>query len=119
MDIESAARETWLCGADTSSPAWSPVGIIPAPERKGVKQAEQSEPRGWMGTAGYVGDRLPNACLAALPGSQCELYPAPPSLPWKHGGKGKGSRSGQIHPHPTYTVFGTIVPIFRIREKLD
>lgn len=86
-----------------------------------MKQAEQSEPRGWMGTAGYMGIEwkgvcLPNACFAALPGSQSELYPAPPSLPWKHGSKGKGYREAAkfipihliqcLEPWSLYSAFG-------------
>lgn len=43
---------------------------------------------------------LLNACLAILPGIQSELHPAPPLFPWKHGSKGKGYGSSQIHPHP-------------------
>lgn len=102
---ESAAREPWLWRADTSSPAWSPVGMISAPEgRESSRQRRvslgvdwgQLGVRGWSGR-GYVYQML---AFAILPGSQSELHPAPPSFPWKHGSKGKGYNSSQIHLHP-------------------
>lgn len=60
---------------------------------------------------------LTRSLPAALPGSQSELYPAPPSFPWKHGSKGKGCNSSQIHPHPLCKMFGATVPVFCIRQE--
>lgn len=119
MDIlRVCCQATWLWRPDTSSPAWSPVGITPAPEGKGVEQAEGSEPGVAWGQLGIWGSEwkgicLPNACLATLPGTQSELHPAPPSFPWKHGSKGKGvQQQPNSSPPPLQKKFGTMVPIF-------
>lgn len=81
--------------------------MIPAPEGKGVEQAEGNEPGGRLGTAGCMGVGVEGdmftKCLP-LPSYQVvswsELHPVPPSFPWKHGSKGKGYNSSQIYPHP-------------------
>lgn len=83
--------------------------MLPAPEGKGMEQAVSLGSTGdsCMCWVGVEGDVFTKCCPAILPGSQSELHPAPPSFPWKHGSKGKGTRAAKFIPLPHSTPFLT------------
>lgn len=101
----AVASKTWL-GEWTQQPCLESSWHDTSSRRE--RNGAGSEPGGRPGTVVCIGQQweaicLLNACPAILPGSQSEVHPVPPSFPWKHGCKGKGDNSSQIHssfPHP-------------------